>query len=106
MAIFVHYLSILLITTVFSVVSFLLHRANRLRRLRLPPGNLGLPFPRGDLTAYICLQDRKPRTVRRQKGEAVRFDLHNAYFRRTDCLFSRSGDEPVHLAKRREAFRV
>ncbi|KAK8592140.1 hypothetical protein V6N13_062726 [Hibiscus sabdariffa] len=44
MAIFVHYLSILLITTVFSVVSFLLHRANRLRRLRLPPGNLGLPF--------------------------------------------------------------
>ncbi|KAK8629646.1 hypothetical protein V6N13_078479 [Hibiscus sabdariffa] len=44
MAIFVHYLFILLITTVFSVVSFLLHRANRLRRLRLPPGNLGLPF--------------------------------------------------------------
>ncbi|GMJ14462.1 CONSTITUTIVE PHOTOMORPHOGENIC DWARF, CYTOCHROME P450 90A1, DWARF 3, CABBAGE 3 [Hibiscus trionum] len=44
MAIFVHYLFILLITTVISVVSFLLHRANRLRRLRLPPGNLGLPF--------------------------------------------------------------
>ncbi|KAH1055455.1 hypothetical protein J1N35_033520 [Gossypium stocksii] len=40
MAIFVHYLSILLI----SAVIFLLLRAYRLRRLRLPPGNLGLPF--------------------------------------------------------------
>ncbi|GMI72596.1 CONSTITUTIVE PHOTOMORPHOGENIC DWARF, CYTOCHROME P450 90A1, DWARF 3, CABBAGE 3 [Hibiscus trionum] len=44
MAIFVHYLFILLITAVISVVSFLLHRSNRLRSLRLPPGNLGLPF--------------------------------------------------------------
>ncbi|XP_012451545.1 cytochrome P450 90A1 [Gossypium raimondii] len=40
MAIFVHYLSILLI----SAVIFLLLRAYRLRLLRLPPGNLGLPF--------------------------------------------------------------
>ncbi|TYI23852.1 hypothetical protein ES332_A06G193900v1 [Gossypium tomentosum] len=40
MAIFFHYLSILLI----SAVIFLLLRAYRLRRLRLPPGNLGLPF--------------------------------------------------------------
>ncbi|KAA3478267.1 cytochrome P450 90A1-like [Gossypium australe] len=40
MAIFVHYLLILLI----SAVIFLLLRAYRLRRLRIPPGNLGLPF--------------------------------------------------------------
>ncbi|KAE8655441.1 Cytochrome P450 90A1 [Hibiscus syriacus] len=44
MAIFVHYLFIILISTVISVVSFLLHRSRRLRSLRLPPGNLGLPF--------------------------------------------------------------
>ncbi|KAE8689610.1 Cytochrome P450 90A1 [Hibiscus syriacus] len=41
MVIFVHHLFILLLTT---VISFLLHRVSRLRRFRLPPGNLGLPF--------------------------------------------------------------
>ena len=41
MAFFVHYL---FLTTIISAVFFILLRASRLRRLRLPPGNLGLPF--------------------------------------------------------------
>ncbi|XP_038992056.1 cytochrome P450 90A1-like isoform X2 [Hibiscus syriacus] len=41
MAFFLHYL---FITAIISAVFFLLFRASRIRRLRLPPGNLGLPF--------------------------------------------------------------
>ncbi|GMI80866.1 CONSTITUTIVE PHOTOMORPHOGENIC DWARF, CYTOCHROME P450 90A1, DWARF 3, CABBAGE 3 [Hibiscus trionum] len=57
MAFFLHYL---LITAITSVVLFLLLRASRLRRLRLPPGNLGLPFVGETLQLIAAYKTENP----------------------------------------------
>ncbi|XP_022765009.1 cytochrome P450 90A1-like isoform X2 [Durio zibethinus] len=57
MAIFVHYL---VITAIISAVFFLLLRAYRLRRLCLPPGNLGLPFVGETLQLIAAYKTENP----------------------------------------------
>ncbi|XVE99745.1 hypothetical protein REPUB_Repub03eG0227400 [Reevesia pubescens] len=57
MAVFVYYL---FIATIISAVFFLLLRASRLRRLRLPPGNLGLPFVGETLQLIAAYKTENP----------------------------------------------
>lgn len=57
MAFFVHYL---LLTAIISTVFFILLRASRLRRLRLPPGNLGLPFVGETLQLIAAYKTENP----------------------------------------------
>ncbi|XP_039067551.1 cytochrome P450 90A1-like isoform X2 [Hibiscus syriacus] len=57
MAFFLHYL---FITAIISAVIFLLFRASRIRRLRLPPGNLGLPFVGETLQLIAAYKTENP----------------------------------------------
>ncbi|XP_039061894.1 cytochrome P450 90A1-like isoform X2 [Hibiscus syriacus] len=57
MAFFLHYL---FITAIISAVFFLLFRASRIRRLRLPPGNLGLPFVGETLQLIAAYKTENP----------------------------------------------
>ncbi|OMO86531.1 Cytochrome P450 [Corchorus capsularis] len=58
MAFFVYYLFFL--TATISAVFFLLLRSSRLRRLRLPPGNLGLPFVGETLQLIAAYKTENP----------------------------------------------
>nr|KJB74282.1 hypothetical protein B456_011G286100 [Gossypium raimondii] len=57
MAFLLHYL---FITAIISAVSFLLHRSSRHRRLRLPPGNLGLPLVGETLQLIAAYKTENP----------------------------------------------
>ncbi|TYJ16552.1 hypothetical protein E1A91_A10G261900v1 [Gossypium mustelinum] len=57
MAFLLHYI---FITTFISAVSFLLHRSSRHRRLRLPPGNLGLPLVGETLQLIAAYKTENP----------------------------------------------
>ncbi|XWS65855.1 hypothetical protein CRYUN_Cryun05aG0149800 [Craigia yunnanensis] len=57
MAFFFHYL---LLTAIISAMFFILLRASRLRRLHLPPGNLGLPFVGETLQLIAAYKTENP----------------------------------------------
>ncbi|XWS74812.1 hypothetical protein CRYUN_Cryun01aG0029900 [Craigia yunnanensis] len=57
MAFFAHYL---FTTAIISAVFFIFLRASRLRRLRLPPGNLGLPFVGETLQLIAAYKTENP----------------------------------------------
>ncbi|KAK5795638.1 Cytochrome P450 protein [Gossypium arboreum] len=57
MAFLLHYI---FITAFISAVSFLLHRSSRHRRLRLPPGNLGLPLVGETLQLIAAYKTENP----------------------------------------------
>ncbi|KAH1045412.1 hypothetical protein J1N35_036196 [Gossypium stocksii] len=57
MAFLLHYL---FITAIISTVAFLLHRSSRHRRLRLPPGNLGLPLVGETLQLIAAYKTENP----------------------------------------------
>ncbi|MFQ6647197.1 hypothetical protein Gotur_020124 [Gossypium turneri] len=57
MAFLLHYL---FITAIISAVSFLLHRSSRHRRIRLPPGNLGLPLVGETLQLIAAYKTENP----------------------------------------------
>ncbi|TYG51959.1 hypothetical protein ES288_D10G303000v1 [Gossypium darwinii] len=57
MAFLLHYL---FITAIIFAVSFLLHRSSRHRRLRLPPGNLGLPLVGETLQLIAAYKTENP----------------------------------------------
>ncbi|KAA3481990.1 cytochrome P450 90A1-like [Gossypium australe] len=57
MAFLLHYL---FVTAIISAVSFLLHRSSRHRRLRLPPGNLGLPLVGETLQLIAAYKTENP----------------------------------------------
>ncbi|PPD76991.1 hypothetical protein GOBAR_DD26091 [Gossypium barbadense] len=57
MAFLLHYL---FVTAIIFAVSFLLHRSSRHRRLRLPPGNLGLPLVGETLQLIAAYKTENP----------------------------------------------
>ncbi|GMN41306.1 hypothetical protein TIFTF001_010527 [Ficus carica] len=56
--------------------------------------------------ADIGVQDGEPGAVHRRAGGEVRADLYDPRVRRADGVLGGTGDEPVHIAERREAVRV